>query len=86
MNAFVLELIVRLFGETPWFFKVIKVLSIITALITGVPLLLSNAGIELPEAINAIASQVVAIAAIVGAFVAQLTVTTSFKKKEQLQD
>ena len=86
MNAFVVELLLRLFGETPWFFKVIKIIGIVVAIITGIPVLLSNAGVELPDAINAIASQVVAIASIVASFVAQLTVTSSFKKKEHIND
>ena len=86
MNAFVVELLLRLFGETPWFFKVIKIIGIIVAIITGIPVLLANAGVVLPEAINAIASQVVAIASIVASVVAQLTVTSSFKKKEHIKD
>lgn len=86
MNAFVVELLLRLVGDTPWFFKVIKIIGIVVAIITGIPVLLSNAGVELPEAINAIASQVVAIASIVASFVAQLTVTSSFKKKEHIND
>jgi L-asparagine transporter-like permease len=86
MNAFVVELLLRLFGETPWFFKVIRIIGIVVAIITGIPALLSNAGVELPESIDAIASQVVAIASIVATFVAQLTVTSSFKKKEHIND
>jgi hypothetical protein len=86
MNAFVVELLLRLVGDTPWFFKVIKIIGIVVAIITGIPVLLSNAGVELPDAINAIASQVVAIASIVASFVAQLTVTSSFKKKEHIND
>ena len=86
MNEFFTELLIRLFGDTPWFFKVIKIIGIVVAIITGIPVLLSNAGVELPEAINAIASQVVAIASILAAFIAQLTVTSDFKKKEGLKD
>jgi hypothetical protein len=86
LTDFMLELIIRLFSDTPWFFKVIRIIGSAVAVITGLPVLLSNAGIDLPDAIDAISSQVVAIAAIVGTIVSQLTVTTATKKHEHLKD
>jgi hypothetical protein len=86
MNEFFTELLIRLFGDTPWFFRVVRVVSIVLAIITGLPGLLESAGIVLPEAIAAISSQVIFIASILAAFIAQLTVTSDFKKKEGLKD
>lgn len=83
---FLLELIKRLFAKTPGFFKVVQILSVITALITGLPLLLANAGIVLPEPLNALTSQAVAIAALVATFVAQLTATTAEKRAKGIGD
>ena len=86
LTDFLLELIIRLFSDTPWFFKVIRIIGSAVAVITGLPLLLANAGIDLPDAMDAISNQVVSIAAVVGTIVAQMTVTTDAKKKEHLKD
>lgn len=86
MNNFFLELLVRLFADTPWFFRVVRIISIIASLLTGIPALLQGAGITLPGPIDAVASDVVAIAALVAAFIAQLTVTAPVKKREDLKD
>lgn len=86
LTDFLLELLIRLFSDTPWFFRVIRITGSSVAVITGLPLLLANAGIDLPDAIDAISSQVVSIAAIVGTIVSQLTVTSAGKVKEHLKD
>lgn len=86
LTDFLLELLIRLFSDTPWFFRVIRIIGSSVAVITGLPLLLANAGIDLPDAIDAISSQVVSIAAIVGTIVSQLTVTSAGKVKEHLKD
>lgn len=86
LTDFLLELLIRLFSDTPWFFKVIRVIGSSVAVITGLPLLLANAGIDLPDAIDAISSQVVSVAAIVGTIISQLTVTSAGKVKEHLKD
>ena len=64
------ELIIRLFGETPYFFKVIQIASVATALIIGMPEWLHNAGVTLPAAWEAIGNDVVGYAAMVAAFIA----------------
>lgn len=69
---FAAETIERLFSKTPWYFRVIKIVGIIVAVITGLPSFLTEAGIVLPEAINAIANQTVAIAASVAVVISQL--------------
>lgn len=83
---FINELLLRLFSEKPWFFQVVQVLSVVTALITGLPVWLAESGVVLPEAWQAVSSQVVSVAAAVAAFIAQLTVTGEFKKKQGLRD
>jgi hypothetical protein len=86
MTDFIKELLIRLFGKTPWFFKVVQVLAILTALVTGLPSFLESAGLDLPDSWDVISSKVVSIAALVGAFVSQLTVTTEVKKRDHLPD
>jgi hypothetical protein len=86
LTDFLLELLIRLFSDTPWFFRVIRIIGSSVAVITGLPLLLANAGIDLPDAIDAISSQVVSVAAIVGTIISQLTVTSAGKVKEHLKD
>lgn len=83
---FLAELVLRLFGKTPQFFKIVQIVSIVVAAITGIPEFLIEIGLDLPEAFDVIASKVVAIAAAVSAFISQLTVTTTVKKQENLPD
>ncbi len=84
MKDFLIELIKRFLSKTPKFFKVVKAISVIVALITGIPALLEQANIVLPDSLNAIASKVVSIAALISAFISQLTTTDAgilFKNK-----
>lgn len=83
---FLNELIIRLFSDKPWFFKVVQVISVITALVTGLPQFLADSGISLPETWQSLSSQVVSIAAMVAAFVSQLTVTDKTKKENNLRN
>ncbi len=83
---FLNELIIRLFSDKPWFFKVLQLLSVATAVVTGLPQFLVDSGIALPAAWEAISSQVVSVAAMVAAFVSQLTVTDKTKKDNGLKD
>jgi hypothetical protein len=86
MLDFVRELLIRLFGKTPWFFKVVQVLAVLTAIVTGLPSFLESAGLDLPDSWDSLSNKIVSIAALVGAFVSQLTVTTDVKKREDLPD
>ena len=86
MIDFIAELLTRLFGKTPWFFKVIQILSVVTAIVTGLPQFLTDAGIIIPDAWNAISSQVVSIASLVATFISQLAVTTSVKEEKNIPD
>jgi hypothetical protein len=86
MTQFLSELLLRLFGDTPWFFKVVRIISIVLALITGLPTLIESSGIVLPDAISILSSQIISVAALLSAFIAQLTVTSEFKKREGFKD
>lgn len=83
---FLNELIIRLFSSKPWFFQVVQIISVATAVVTGLPEFLADSGIHLPEALEAISSKAVSIAAMVAAFVSQLTVTDKTKKENGLKD
>jgi hypothetical protein len=88
MNDFFAQLILRLFSKTPLFFTVIKYVAVLTTAITGLPDLiewLSNNEIHLPEAWVMVSNKVVAVSAIVGGFVAQLTLPTDIKVEKHLK-
>lgn len=53
--------------------NVIKIVSIAIAVITGLPALLESSGLVLSESIQIITSKVVSIAAVISAFIAQLS-------------
>lgn len=80
MKQFFLELIQRFLAKTPKFFKYIRLAGIALAIVTGLPAFLEGVGVVLPESIALVANKVVAIAASVGAFIAQLTVHNNEKK------
>ena len=71
-SNFLAELVQRLFSKNPNFFKWVQAISILVALITGLPAFLETSGIQLPEAWESISNKAVAIAALVAAFIAQL--------------
>ena len=86
MTDFIAELVKRLFSEKPWFFVWVQRIAAIVAIITGLPQFLEASGITLPAAWASISSQIVSVAAVVAAFIAQLTVTTKVKEDEHLRD
>jgi hypothetical protein len=89
INKFLIEAIKRFSAETPWFFQVIRNISILTTLVTGLPDLLSfltASGVELPEFIYIFANKTIAISSIVAAIIAQLTVTSAEKKELGIVD
>lgn len=86
MTDFIAELVKRLFSEKPWFFVWVQRIAAIVAIITGLPGFLEASGVTLPDAWNAISSQIVAVASVVAAFIAQLTVTTAVKEDKGLRD
>lgn len=89
ITKFLEEAFKRFTAETPWFFKVIRNLSIITAIIAGLPdliVFLTNSGVEIPEPILLFANKTVAISAVVAAFISQFTATTKDKQVLKIKD
>ena len=88
MNSnFIAELIIRLFSDKPWFFKVIQYITLVLSLIMLVPKLvtaISGSGFELPSTWIDFITSAVGIAAAVAAFIAQLTMKTVDKVREDL--
>lgn len=77
LDGFFKELINRLFAKSPKFFVIIKWVGIACGVITGLPALLTGAGIVLPPAILELQNTAVSWAGIVGAFIASLTVSNA---------
>jgi hypothetical protein len=79
---FLAQLIRRFLAQTPWFQKVVKVVMIITATVAAIPQFLDMAGLTtlIPGSVMDIVSKVVVVAALVGAFVAQLAVSDEGKE------
>lgn len=71
-NNFFIQLFKRLFSSNPKFFKIIQVLSLTCAAITGLPWLLNYFGINLPPLWVHYESLAVAKAALLAALIAQL--------------
>jgi len=86
MSDFIVELLVRLFSKTPWFFRVVQIISTVALLVSGIPQLLAQSGVTIPAAWTGTVSQVVSIASVVSIFLAQLTTTTKVKEVEKLKD
>jgi type III secretory pathway component EscS len=83
---FAIEAVIRFFSKTPWFFKVIQVITVIVAVITGLPEFLFSAGVDLPDAWDAVSSKIISVAAVIGTIVAQFTTTIQVKESENLKD
>ena len=79
---FLIQLVRRFLGQTPWFQSVVKVVMIITATVAAIPQFLDMAGLTtlIPGSVMDIVSKVVVVAALVGAFVAQLAVSDEGKE------
>ena len=83
---FLAELIARLLGETPAFFKTLQTITVVIAIITGLPTFLTQAGLDLPDAWDTIILKVISIASMVGAFISQLTLTAKGKEAKGIVD
>ena len=83
---FLAELIVRLFGKTPAFFKTLQYIQIAIAIITGLPTLLIESGVNIPDSLDSIVLQVISVSTLVGSFIAQLTLTSKEKEVGNIKD
>jgi hypothetical protein len=84
LTAWLVELIKRFGQKSPKFFVILQWVGFVCALITGVPELLLNAGIELPAAFHKIASETVAIAALIMSLISKLPVVHPDQHLRQL--
>jgi hypothetical protein len=72
MKEFFLDLVNRFLTNNPKFFKVIQVISVVIAAVTGLPLFIEQIGVVLPETITVLSNKIIAIASVVAALIAQL--------------
>ncbi len=89
MGDFFVELLLRLFSDKPWFFKVIQIASAVIAVVLLGPDLvaaLSGAGVHLPETWLSFIGKAVGVAGVVSIFIAQLTMKSKDKSDQGLKD
>lgn len=72
---FLTETIKRFLSKNPSYFKVINIILGITIILTGLPDVLAELQITLPVWASVFASKTIAVAAIVGRLLTQLTTT-----------
>lgn len=83
---FLVELVARLLGKTPAFFKTVQIITVVIAVITGLPTFLDQVGIDLPEAWDSVVLKIISVASLVGTFISQLTLTSGEKKVQGIKD
>lgn len=89
MGNFLSEMLKRLFGKTPWFFKVIQIISgIIAVIMLGPDIIdaIQGSGIKLPDTWTGFVAKAVGIASAISTVIAQLTVTTEVKEKQNIPE
>lgn len=84
--TFFSELIFRLWGKTPAFFKTLQKISLIISGITALPTILTQFGIVLPDMWNNVLFQIISACGVVATIISQLTVTAKEKETAQLKD
>jgi len=72
--AFIKEFFQRLGSKSPKFFQVISWISGIAAILTGLPQIVEDLGLQLPDVVMAIQNKVVAYAALWGLIISKLAV------------
>lgn len=75
VTDFLTQTIKRFLSANPSYFKIVNVILTIVAVVTGLPDFLAQFGIVLPEWASVLSSKTIAIAAIVGRVLTQLTTT-----------
>ena len=71
---YIKELFKRLFSKSPRFFVVLQYISIIAFVLTGLPGIIEEMGIELSDAMEVLQNKVVAVASAVSYFISRLAV------------
>lgn len=83
---FLIQLVRRFLGQTPWFHKVLQYVSIATTVIASIPVILAKLCTEyglcdfVPSDVSLIIAKAVAISGIISTIVAQLSVTEEAKE------
>ena len=83
---FLIQLIRRFLGQTPWFHKVLQYVSIATSAIASIPVILAKLCTDyglcnfVPSDVSVIIAKAVFIAGIISTIVAQLSVTEEAKQ------
>lgn len=80
------QLVARLKAKSPKLFQVITTISTIAAFVMGIPELLEQFSITLPEVVQPLASKAVAICSLIVAFISALTVDTPKATEAVLTD
>ncbi len=83
---FLAELVKRFFGKSPYFFKVVQIVSAIIGIISGLPTALTAMGVDLPDSWDSWILKAVSAASIGALFIAKLTLTQSAKDKLNLPE
>ena len=89
MREFITQLIIRLFSDKPWFFKVIQVITGLVAAMLLVPewvTAFNDGGFSLPEKWTDFIQQIVGYALIAQAALSQLPVKTETKVQNKIHD
>ena len=83
---FLIQLVRRFLGQTPWFHKVLQYVSIVTTVIAAIPVFLAKLCTDyglcdfVPTDVSLIIAKVVVVAGIISTIVAQLSVTEEAKE------
>ena len=89
MNSnFLAELLIRLFSDKPWFFKVIQYVTLVISIVMLLPKLveaLTGNGFALPATWTDLITTAVGWAAFAAGFIAQLTMKTADKNEKKLE-
>lgn len=88
---FLIQLVRRFLGQTPWFHKMLQYVSIVTTVIASIPVILAKLCTEyglcdfVPSDVSLIIAKAVAVSGVISMLVAQLSVTDEAKEKARLE-
>lgn len=79
------QLIARWQAKSPKGFKIITNIALVCGLITGIPMMATALGLEIPEVISPVLQKIIFYAALVGGIIAKLTVSTPAATEKVLE-
>ena len=89
MNQFFIDLLKRFAADTPWFFKVLQIISVVIGVVLVAPDILNaiqEGGFTLPDTWGKFVAKAVGWAGIAQAFILQLTTTSADKAQKGIKD